>query len=181
MQELKKVSAEKRLVLDTLNEVGSALLDLVPWRAREGLDRLVADANQRYRQADETITQRVQLVQAAIQRSQQVLRAVNNAPVNLNVSVSLFLLLNAVFLHFLQYEEAVDAELAWVGETERKLASLGPLSLEPDLTVAQLQVQRAFNIDIIRHKDTVDQLLCTRDDILETCSDAQKDALMVSQ
>ncbi|KAF7655257.1 hypothetical protein LDENG_00058710, partial [Lucifuga dentata] len=147
-KELKKVSAEKRLVLDTVNEMGSALLDLVPWRAREGLDRLVADANQRYRQADETITQRVRLVQAAIQRSQQ-------------------------------YEEAVDAELAWVGETERKLASLGPLSLEPDVTVAQLQVQRAFNIDIIRHKDTVDQLLSTRDDILETCSDAQKDALML--
>ncbi|XP_072227126.1 microtubule-actin cross-linking factor 1, isoforms 1/2/3/4 isoform X4 [Leuresthes tenuis] len=147
-KELKKVSAEKRLVLDTVNEVGNALLDLVPWRAREGLDRLVADANQRYRHADETITQRVQLVQAAIQRSQQ-------------------------------YEEAVDAELAWIGETERKLASLGPLSLEPDVTVAQLQVQRAFNIDIIRHKDTVDQLLGTRDDILEACSDAQKDALMV--
>ncbi|KAM6959202.1 microtubule-actin cross-linking factor 1 [Aplochiton taeniatus] len=146
-KELKKVSAEKRLVLDTVNEVGSALLDLVPWRAREGLDRLVADANQRYRQADETITQRVRLVQAAIQRSQQ-------------------------------YEEAVDAEMAWVGETERKLASLGPLSLEPDVTVAQLQVQRAFNIDIIRHKDTVDQLLNTREEILEACSDAQRDTLM---
>lgn len=74
----------------------------------------------------------------------------------------------------------MDAELAWTGETERKLASLGPLSLEPDVTVAQLQVQRAFNIDIIRHKDTVDQLLGTRDDILESCSDAQKDALIVS-
>lgn len=72
-QDLKCVSAEKRLILDTVNEVGGALLDLVPWRAREGLDRLVADANQRYRQADETITQRVQQVQAAIQRSQQVL------------------------------------------------------------------------------------------------------------
>uniref|UniRef100_A0A8C7WFL5 Microtubule actin crosslinking factor 1 n=1 Tax=Oncorhynchus mykiss TaxID=8022 RepID=A0A8C7WFL5_ONCMY len=138
------VSAEKRLVLDTVNEVGNALLDLVPWRAREGLDRLVADANQRYRTAAETITQRVKLVQAAIQRSQQ-------------------------------YEEAVDAELTWAGETERKLSSLGPLSLEPDVTVAQLQVQRAFNIDIIRHKDTVDQLLHTRDDILETCSDQQRD------
>ncbi|KTF95279.1 hypothetical protein cypCar_00002954, partial [Cyprinus carpio] len=147
-RELKCVSAEKRLVLDTVNEVGSALLDLVPWRAREGLDRLVADANQRYRQADETITQRVQLVQAAIQRSQQ-------------------------------YEEAVDAELTWVGETERKLASLGPLSLEPDVTVAQLQVQRAFNIDIIRHKDTVDQLLKTREDILESCSEQQREALKV--
>lgn len=78
-----------------------------------------------------------------------------------------------------QYEEMVDAELTWAGETERKLSSLGPLSLEPDVTVAQLQVQRAFNIDIIRHKDTVDQLLHTRDDILETCSDQQRDALMV--
>lgn len=68
------MSAEKRLVLDTVNEVGNALLDLVPWRAREGLDRLVADANQRYRTAAETITQRVKLVQAAIQRSQQVLQ-----------------------------------------------------------------------------------------------------------
>uniref|UniRef100_A0A3B3QP35 Microtubule actin crosslinking factor 1 n=1 Tax=Paramormyrops kingsleyae TaxID=1676925 RepID=A0A3B3QP35_9TELE len=135
-KELKCVSAEKRLILDTVNEVGNALLDLVPWRAREGLDRLVADANQRYRQADETITQRVQLVQAAIQRSQQ-------------------------------YEEAVDAELAWVGETERKLASLGPLSLEPDVTVAQMQVQRAFNIDIIRHRDTMEQLLRTQPDVLE--------------
>lgn len=74
----------------------------------------------------------------------------------------------------------MDAELAWVRETERKLASLGPLSLEPDVTVAQMQVQRAFNIDIIRHKDTVDQLLRTRDDILETCNDALKEALIVS-
>uniref|UniRef100_A0A4W5PXY9 Microtubule actin crosslinking factor 1 n=1 Tax=Hucho hucho TaxID=62062 RepID=A0A4W5PXY9_9TELE len=146
-QDRQKVFLTKRLVLDTVNEVGNALLDLVPWRAREGLDRLVADANQRYRTADETITQRVKLVQAAIQRSQQ-------------------------------YEEAVDAELTWAGETERKLSSLGPLSLEPDVTVAQLQVQRAFNIDIIRHKDTVDQLLNTRDDILETCSDQQRDSLL---
>lgn len=73
----------------------------------------------------------------------------------------------------------MDAELAWVGETERKLGSLGPLSLEPDVTVAQLQVQRAFNIDIIRHKDTVDQLLGVRDDVLEACSDVQRDALTV--
>lgn len=67
-----------------------------------------------------------------------------------------------------------------MGETERKLVSLGPLSLEPDVTVAQLQVQRAFNIDIIRHKDTVDQLLNTREEILESCSDQQRESLMVS-
>lgn len=86
-----------------------------------------------------------------------------------------------VWLWCVQYEEAVDAELTWIGETERKLISLGPLSLEPDVTVAQLQVQRAFNIDIIRHKDTIDQLINTRDDILETCSDQQKDTLKVSR
>lgn len=175
MQELKKVSAEKRLVLDTVNEVGSALLDLVPWRAREGLDRLVADANQRYRQSDETITQRVQLVQAAIQRSQQV-QVFPSGWLSYCEHLDLLIADSSPP----QYEEAVDAEMAWVGETERKLASLGPLSLEPDVTVAQMQVQRAFNIDIIRHKDTVDQLLGTRDDILETCSDAQKDVLIVS-
>ena len=56
---------------------------------------------------------------------------------------------------------------------------MGPLSLEPDVTVAQMQVQRAFNIDIIRHKDTIDQLTNTRDDIMETCSDQQKDTLKV--
>lgn len=75
----------------------------------------------------------------------------------------------------------MDAELAWVGETERKLASLGPLSLEPDVTVAQLQVQRAFNIDIIRHKDTVDQLLHTREDILESCNEQQRETLKVRE
>lgn len=91
------MSAEKRLVLDTVNEVGSALLDLVPWRAREGLDRLVADANQRYRQADDTITQRVQLVQAAIQRSQQVVRS------HCHTWAGIFLLLPLVSYHLIVF------------------------------------------------------------------------------
>ncbi|XP_069051429.1 microtubule-actin cross-linking factor 1 isoform X15 [Lepisosteus oculatus] len=147
-KELKSVSVEKRLVLDTVNEVGSALLELVPWRAREGLDRLVADSNQRFRTCSDIIAERVQQIDAAIQRSQQ-------------------------------YEQAVDAELTWVGETERKLGSLGPLSLEPDVTIAQLQVQRAFNIDIIRHKDAIDQLIASRGDILESCTEEQREALKV--
>lgn len=73
----------------------------------------------------------------------------------------------------------MDAELTWVGETERKLASLGPLSLEPDVTVAQMQVQRAFNIDIIRHRDTMEQLLRTQPDVLEACSEPQRESLKV--
>lgn len=63
---------EYRIVLDTINEVGSALLELVPWRAREGLDKLVSDANEQYRSVSATIGHRVDQIDAAIQRSQQV-------------------------------------------------------------------------------------------------------------
>ncbi|XP_071992635.1 microtubule-actin cross-linking factor 1 isoform X17 [Engystomops pustulosus] len=70
-KELKKEAMEYRIVLDTINEVGSALLELVPWRAREGLDKLVSEANEQYRSVSATIGQRVDQIDAAIQRSQQ--------------------------------------------------------------------------------------------------------------
>ncbi|XP_029426820.1 microtubule-actin cross-linking factor 1 isoform X2 [Rhinatrema bivittatum] len=142
-KELKKEVMEYRLVLDTVNEVSSALLALVPWRAREGLDKLVLDANEQYKSARDTIEQRVHQIDAAIQRSQQ-------------------------------YEQATEAELAWVTETKRKLLALGPIRLEQDKTTAQLQVQKAFSIDIIRHKDSMDELLSIQEEILETCGEEQK-------
>uniref|UniRef100_A0A8C5PE50 Microtubule actin crosslinking factor 1 n=1 Tax=Leptobrachium leishanense TaxID=445787 RepID=A0A8C5PE50_9ANUR len=145
-KELKKEAMEYRIVLDTINEVGSALLELVPWRAREGLDKLVSDANEQYRSVSAIIGQRVDQIDAAIQRSQQ-------------------------------YEQAADAELAWVAETKRKLLALGPICLEQDQTTAQLQVQKAFSVDIIRHKDSIDELLSTQEDILGTCGDEQKVSL----
>lgn len=64
---------EHRLVLDTVNEVSHALLELVPWRAREGLDKLVSDVNEQYKLVSDTIGQRVDEIDAAIQRSQQVM------------------------------------------------------------------------------------------------------------
>lgn len=64
---------EHRLVLDTVNEVSHALLELVPWRAREGLDKLVSDANEQYKLVSDTVGQRVDEIDAAIQRSQQVM------------------------------------------------------------------------------------------------------------
>lgn len=64
---------EHRLVLDTVNEVSRALLELVPWRAREGLDKLVSDTNERYKVVSDTVKQRVEEIDAAIQRSQQVI------------------------------------------------------------------------------------------------------------
>ncbi|KAE8624627.1 hypothetical protein XENTR_v10006010 [Xenopus tropicalis] len=145
-KELKKEAMEYRIVLDTINEVGSALLELVPWRAREGLDKLVADANEQYRSISDTIGQRVDQIDAAIQRSQQ-------------------------------YEQAADAELAWVAETKRKLLALGSICLEQDQTTAQLQVQKAFSVDIIRHKDSIDELISTEEEILATCGDEQKSVL----
>ncbi|KAM7138681.1 microtubule-actin cross-linking factor 1 isoform 7-T7 [Macrochelys suwanniensis] len=142
-KELKKEVMEHRLVLDTVNEVSRALLGLVPWRAREGLDKLVSDTNEQYKVVSDTIRQRVEEIDAAIQRSQQ-------------------------------YEQAADAELAWVAETKRKLMALGPIRLEQDQTTAQLQVQKAFSIDIIRHKDSMDELFGQRNDIFGTCGEEQK-------
>lgn len=60
-------------MLDTVNEVSRALLELVPWRAREGLDKLVSDANEQYKLVSDTVGQRVDEIDAAIQRSQQVM------------------------------------------------------------------------------------------------------------
>ncbi|XP_069751825.1 microtubule-actin cross-linking factor 1 isoform X3 [Narcine bancroftii] len=145
-KELKKEVMEYRLVLDTINEVSNALLELVPWRAREALDRQVAEANVRYKTVSDSVTQKVEAIDAAIQRSQQ-------------------------------YEQATDSELTWVIETVRKLTDLGPIRLEQDQTTAQLQVQKAFSIDIIRHKDSLDELINTQDEILSTCGDEQKTAL----
>ncbi|XP_054251227.1 LOW QUALITY PROTEIN: microtubule-actin cross-linking factor 1 [Indicator indicator] len=145
-KELKKEVMEHRLILDTVNEVSRALLELVPWRAREGLDKLVTDTNERYKLVSDTIKQRVEEIDAAIQRSQQ-------------------------------YEQAADAELAWVAETKRKLLALGPIRLEQDQTTAQLQVQKAFSIDIIRHKDSMDELFSQRNEIFGTCGEEQKAVL----
>ncbi|XP_072579852.1 microtubule-actin cross-linking factor 1 isoform X9 [Vulpes vulpes] len=145
-KELKKEVMEHRLVLDTVNEVSRALLELVPWRAREGLDKLVSDANEQYKLVSDTVGQRVDEIDAAIQRSQQ-------------------------------YEQAADAELAWVAETKRKLMALGPIRLEQDQTTAQLQVQKAFSIDIIRHKDSMDELFSHRGEIFGTCGEEQKAVL----
>uniref|UniRef100_A0A8C8SUB6 Microtubule actin crosslinking factor 1 n=1 Tax=Pelusios castaneus TaxID=367368 RepID=A0A8C8SUB6_9SAUR len=149
-KELKKEVMEHRLVLDTVNEVSRALLELVPWRAREGLDKLVLDTNEQYKLVSDTIRQRVEEIDAAIQRSQQ-------------------------------YEQAADAELAWVAETKRKLMALGPIRLEQDQTTAQLQVQKAFSIDIIRHKDSMDELFSQRNEIFGTCGEEQKAMLQKTE
>lgn len=71
-QELKKEAKNNKALVDTLNEVGSAFLELVPWRAREGLDKMITEDNERYRLVSDTISQKVDEIDAAILRSQQV-------------------------------------------------------------------------------------------------------------
>lgn len=61
-----------KALLDSLNEVSSSLQELVPWRAREGLGKMVAENNERYRLVSNTIAQRVEEMDAAVLRSQQV-------------------------------------------------------------------------------------------------------------
>eukprot|EP00070_Physeter_catodon_P027582 XP_028334476.1 dystonin isoform X22 [Physeter catodon] len=142
-KELKKEAKSSKALLDSLNEVSSALLELVPWRAREGLEKMVAEDNDRYRLVSDTITQKVEEIDAAILRSQQ-------------------------------FDQAADAELAWISETDKKLTSLGDIRLEQDQTSAQLQVQKTFTMEILRHKDIIDELVKSGHKIMSTCSEEEK-------
>jgi len=55
-----------------LNELGSSLLDLVPWHARDGLDKLVTADNDRYRVLSDTVAQHVDRINADVLKSLQV-------------------------------------------------------------------------------------------------------------
>uniref|UniRef100_A0A2K6M6G1 Dystonin n=1 Tax=Rhinopithecus bieti TaxID=61621 RepID=A0A2K6M6G1_RHIBE len=145
-KELKKEAKNNKALLDSLNEVSSALLELVPWRAREGLEKMVAEDNERYRLVSDTITQKVEEIDAAILRSQQ-------------------------------FDQAADAELSWITETEKKLMSLGDIRLEQEQTSAQLQVQKTFTMEILRHKDIIDELVKSGHKIMTACSEEEKQSM----
>uniref|UniRef100_A0A8C2DBA5 Dystonin n=1 Tax=Cyprinus carpio TaxID=7962 RepID=A0A8C2DBA5_CYPCA len=139
---MKEVKDQKPLA-DSLNEVSSALLELVPWRAREGLDRMVTDDNERYKMASDAITQHVDQTGAAILKSQQ-------------------------------FEQAATTELEWLTDAERKLSCLGDVRLEPEHTTAQLQAQKSFSMDIMRHKDAVDDIVKASEVIMNSKDEAEK-------
>ncbi|XP_042313307.1 dystonin [Sceloporus undulatus] len=142
-KELKKEAKDNKTLLDNLNEVSNALLELVPWRAREGIDRMVTEDNERYRTVSENISQKVEETDAVILRSQQ-------------------------------FDQATDSELSWVDETEKKLMSLDDIRLEREQTTAQLQVQKAFTMEILKHKDTIEELVASGDEIMKTCTEEEK-------
>lgn len=72
VQALLKETKDQKPVIEKLNELSSSLLDLIPWHAREGLDKLVTEDNERYRAVCDSITQQVDQINANILKSQEV-------------------------------------------------------------------------------------------------------------
>ncbi|XP_035799924.2 dystonin isoform X7 [Amphiprion ocellaris] len=85
--------------------------------------------------------------------------------------------INADILKSQQFEQAADAELSWLTEAERKLLSMGEIRLEQDQTTAQLQAQKIFSMDIMRHKDAVDEIVKTGKAIMNSKNPEEKEAL----
>ncbi|XP_071998332.1 dystonin isoform X6 [Engystomops pustulosus] len=146
-KELQVEAKSNTVLLDSLNEVSSSLLELVPWRAREGLDRMVTEANERYRSVSDTLTQMVEEIDAARLRSQQ-------------------------------FEQAVSAEQTWIEDAKNKMMALGHIRLEQDQTMAQLQVQKGFTMEILRHKDTIDELVKSGHEMLSSSSEDEKQTML---
>ncbi|XP_039595063.1 dystonin isoform X13 [Polypterus senegalus] len=142
---LKDVKDHKALV-SSLNEVSSSLLELVPWRAREGLDKLVSEDNERYKLVSDALVHHVEEIDATILRSQQ-------------------------------FEQAADVEFAWLSDMETKLLSQGDIRLEQDQTTSQLQAQKAFSMDILRHKDNIDEILKKGEAMLDNSDEEEKASL----
>uniref|UniRef100_A0A4W5PVL4 Dystonin n=1 Tax=Hucho hucho TaxID=62062 RepID=A0A4W5PVL4_9TELE len=75
---LLKEARDHKPQVDKLNEVSSSLLELVPWRAREGLDKIVTEDNDRYKATSDTIAHHVEQIDAAILKSQQFEQAADS-------------------------------------------------------------------------------------------------------
>ncbi|XP_042357965.1 dystonin isoform X19 [Plectropomus leopardus] len=85
--------------------------------------------------------------------------------------------INADILKSQQFEQAADTELSWLTEAEGKLLSMGEIRLEQDQTTAQLQAQKIFSMDIMRHKDAVDDIVKTGKAIMNSKKPEEKEIL----
>ncbi|KAF3842185.1 hypothetical protein F7725_024136 [Dissostichus mawsoni] len=85
--------------------------------------------------------------------------------------------INAQILKSQQFEQATDTELSWLTEAEGKLLSMGEIRLEQDQTTAQLQAQKIFSMDIMRHKDAVDDIVKTGKAIMNSKNPEEKEIL----
>ncbi|KAM6916493.1 dystonin [Xenentodon cancila] len=85
--------------------------------------------------------------------------------------------INASILKSQQFEQAADSELSWLAEAEGKLLSMGEIRLEQDQTTVQLQAQKILSMDIMRHKDAVDEIVKTGKAIMSSKNPEEKESL----
>ncbi|XP_028324054.1 dystonin isoform X5 [Gouania willdenowi] len=85
--------------------------------------------------------------------------------------------INSDILKSQQFEEAANNELSWLSDAERKLVSMGEIKLELDQTTAQLQAQKIFSMDIMRHKDAVDDIVKTGNTIMKSKKTEEREIL----
>ncbi|XP_061914261.1 dystonin isoform X3 [Entelurus aequoreus] len=85
--------------------------------------------------------------------------------------------INADILKSQQFEQAADSELAWLADAEKKLLSMGEIKLGQDQTAAQLQAQKIFSMDIMRHKDAVDEIVKTGTAMMSSKKPEEKELL----
>ncbi|XP_014915962.1 dystonin isoform X5 [Poecilia latipinna] len=76
-----------------------------------------------------------------------------------------------------QFEQAADNELSWLADAEGKLLSMGEIRLEHNQTTAQLQAQKNMSMDIMKHKDAVDEIVKTGRAIMSSKNSEEKEAL----
>ena len=87
---LLKEAKDQKAVMDKLNELSGSLLDLIPWHAREGLDKLINEDNERYQAVRDTVSQQVDHINADILKSQQVNQTLINSFILKRLSLFIF-------------------------------------------------------------------------------------------
>ncbi|KAK7902142.1 hypothetical protein WMY93_018911 [Mugilogobius chulae] len=86
--------------------------------------------------------------------------------------------INADILKSQQFEQSADTELAWLTEAEKKLLCVDEIKLMQDQTTTQLQAQKMFSMDIMRHKDAVDGIVRTGKAVMNKKDPEGKEAIM---
>ncbi|KAG8444908.1 hypothetical protein GDO86_009892 [Hymenochirus boettgeri] len=189
-KELKEEATTNKKLLDSLNEVSSALLELVPWRAREGLDRMVTEDNERYRLVSDTVKQMVEEMDAARVRSQQFEQAVNTeyswieeaenkiksmGHIRLEqdqTTAQLHLQKKGVFswrelCSSEPFWETYEELSPWLVETEKVISQLPAPALDYDTLKEQQENIRQLRELIAEHKPHIDKMNKTGPQLLE--------------
>ncbi|KAG7276972.1 hypothetical protein CRUP_016462 [Coryphaenoides rupestris] len=135
---LKEAKQQKPLV-DKLNELGGSLLDLVPWHAREGLDKLVTADNDRYRALSDKVAQHVDRINADVLKSQQFGQAADAELAWLSEAEDKLLSMGEIRLEQDQTVAQLQAQKAKSQSLVEKYAAVSQLNSERCLQLERAQ------------------------------------------